>query len=247
MREPGPWPPWPAIDAAHARYVEEVVESLSLCPFARKCRELGRLHRPTFDAALAPSPAQVAERLAALVGAHPDAEVVLLTFVTRGAIAGTPPPPTAGERALADPEGFEEFVKALRAAYEALPRTPARFYMVGFHPAYTRAETRRPLTPDSLVPLLRRTPDPVIQCIRSDLLDQLRRQAQAAANARFREEMAKLGPEYAIMAERAINPDPELSQDIARHNFESVGAGPGRARLEAIVAEILAERRALEV
>lgn len=245
MEKPGPWPPRPQLDALHARYVQEVVESLGLCPFARKCRELGRLHRPTFTSP--PSPHEAARRLADVVAAHPDVEVVLLTFVTRGALPGTPPAPSAGERAFADVERFDDFVKEMRDVYAGLPRVPARFYMVAFHPAYVRADARRPLTPDSLVPLLRRTPDPVIQCIRADLLDNIRRQAQTAAEARFREEMARLGPEFLILAERAIQSDPELSQDIARHNFDSVGAGPGRERLEAIVAEILDQRRALEL
>lgn len=247
MREPGTWPPWPQLDALHARYVQEVVEELGLCPFARKCRELGRLHRPTFLVADGVSAEEAAGRLAALLGEHPDAEVVLLTFITRGAIAGTPAPPTEHERGFADTERFEEFTRELRDAYGAPGRANERFYMVGFHPAFTKAETRRALTPDSLVPLLRRTPDPVIQCIRAELLDQIRRQAQAAADARFREEMAKLGPEFLVLAERAIRADPELSQDIARHNFHSVGSGAGRERLEAAITAILAERRALEV
>lgn len=245
MEKPDPWPPRQQLDALHARYVQEVVEDLGLCPFARKCRELGRLHRPTFFAP--PSPHEAARRLADVVAAHPDVEVVLLTFVTRGAVPGTPPAPSPVERQFADTERFDEFVKEVRDVYAGLPRVPARFYMVAFHPAYTRAESRRPLTPDSLVPLLRRTPDPVIQCIRADLLDQIRRQAQSVAEARFREEMARLGPEFLILAERAIQADPELSQDIARHNFDSVGSGPGRERLEARIADILARRRALEL
>lgn len=248
MREPlpsGAWPP-PAVLDLHARYVREVVEDLSLCPFARKCRELGRLHRPDFVAARGPTADVVARELAALVARRRDAEVILLTFITRGAVPGTPPPPTAAEREFADPEQFEEFVRGVRDAYAAHGGAGPRFYMVGFHPAYAPADPRRPLTADSLVPLLRRTPDPVIQCIRADLLDQLRKQAQAAAEARFREEMAKLGPEFAIMAARAVPSDPELSQDIARHNFASVGAGEGRARLEATITELLAARRALE-
>ncbi len=105
----------------------------------------------------------------------------------------------------------------------------------------------RPLTADALVPLLRRTPDPVIQCVRADLLDDLRRQAQAAADARFREEMARLGPEFLVLAEHAIRSDPELGHDIARHNFASVGAGEGRERLEAKIQAILAARLALEL
>lgn len=245
MGTPGTWPPWAALEALHARYVLEVVEELGLCPFARKCRELGRLHRPSFVVAAGVAAQDAAEQLAGLVAAHPDAEVVLLTFVTRGAVPGTPSGPTALERDFADPERFEEFTRELREAYGALARKE-RFYMVSFHPAFTQAGRRRALTQDSLVPLLRRTPDPVIQCIRAELLDQIRRQAQAAADARFREEMARMGPEFLAMAERSIRPDPELSQDIARHNFTSVGAGEGRARLEATIAEILAGRAALE-
>lgn len=245
MGEQDTWPPWPRIDALHARYVREVVEDLSLCPFARRCREQGRLHRPTFLAAAAPEPDAVARDLADLLARRRDAEVVLLTFITRGAVPGAPPPPTAAERAFADPDRFEDLVREIRDAYVALGGP--RFYMVGFHPAYTRADPRRPLTADALVPLLRRTPDPVIQCIRAELLDDLRRQAQAAADARFREEMARLGPEFAILAAHAIRADPELSQDIARHNFASVGDGDGRARLEATITDILAARLALEL
>ena len=249
------WPPWagtlprllPRIEALHTRYVVEVVEDLSLCPFARRCREQGRLHRPTFLAAAAPEADAVARDLASLLARHRDAEIVLLTFITRGAVPGAAPPPTEAERAFADPERFEEVVREIRDAYAAVAPLGPRFYMVGFHPAFTRADPRRPLTADALVPLLRRTPDPVIQCVRADLLDDLRRQAQAAADARFREEMARLGPEFAVLAEHAIRSDPELGHDIARHNFASVGAGAGRERLEAKITDILAARLALEL
>ena len=251
MGEPDSSPDWtaflPPVEALHARYVREVVEDLSLCPFARRCREQGRLHRPVFVAAAAPEADAVARDLADLVARHRDAEVILLTFVTRGAVPGTPPAPTEAERAFADPERFEDFVRGIRDAYAAAFPLAPRFYMVGFHPAYTRADPDRPLTADGLVPLLRRTPDPVIQCIRADLLDALRRQAQAAADARFREEMARLGPEFAVLADHAIRSDPELSHDIARHNFASVGAGDGRDRLEATILAILAARRAIEL
>ena len=70
MGEPADWPDWPRtvprIEALHTRYVVEVVEDLSLCPFARRCREQGRLHRPTFLAAAAPEADAVARDLAAL-------------------------------------------------------------------------------------------------------------------------------------------------------------------------------------
>jgi len=228
-------PPADDIQALHDRYLLEVVEALGLCPFARRCREQGRLARPLFYADPGEGePTAVARSLVDLGRAQPDVEVVLLTFVL----------PRAPDHPWHDVDSFETLVRDIRDAYDAL-RPSLRFYMVGFHPRLRGPDPRRPPTPDGLVPLIRRTPDPVIQCIRADLLDQVRRQAQVAANARFLEEMGKLGPEYRAMAMTAIQSDPELSADIARHNFESVGAGPGRATLEARLAALLAERAAL--
>ena len=86
MPAQGPDPPEALIQALHDRYLLEVVEDLGLCPFARRCREQGRVARPLFyapedpagDAAL---PAQAASEVAALSAAQPTLEVVLLTFV----------------------------------------------------------------------------------------------------------------------------------------------------------------------
>lgn len=225
------------IQALHDRYLLEVVEELGLCPFARRCREQGRVARPLFYGEPDPregQPPAVAQALLTLTRAEPTLEVVLLTFVL----------PRATGHLWHDVGRFEDFVRDVRDAYDAL-RPPLRFYMVGFHPGLRGPDPARPPTPDGLVPLIRRTPDPVIQCIRADLLDDIRRQAQAAANARFLEEMGRLGPEYRIMAATAIQSDPELSADIARHNFDHVGAGPGRATLEARIAALLLARAAL--
>lgn len=239
MRMPaqGPDPPEALIQALHDRYLLEVVEDLGLCPFARRCREQGRVARPLFYAPDGPAeeatlPARAAARVAALSEAQPTLEVVLLTFVL----------PRAPDHPWHDVDSFEALVKAVRDSYEARQPPGPRYYMVGFHPGLRGPQTRRAPTPDGLVPLLRRTPDPVIQCIRADLLDQIRRQAQAAANARFMAEMTRLGPEYAALASQAIQSDPELSADIARHNFEAVGAGPGREALEQRIQAILAAR-----
>ena len=43
-------PPEALIQALHDRYLLEVVEDLGLCPFARRCREQGRVARPLFYA-----------------------------------------------------------------------------------------------------------------------------------------------------------------------------------------------------
>lgn len=237
MPAQGPDPPEALIQALHDRYLLEVVEDLGLCPFARRCREQGRVARPLFyaqgnatdDAA---RPALAAAKIAELSDARADLEVVLLTFVL----------PRAADHPWHDVDAFEELVRAVRDSYEARTPPGRRFYMVGFHPGLRGPDSKRPPTADGLVPLLRRTPDPVIQCIRADLLDHIRKQAQVAANARFIAEMTRLGPEYAALARVAIQSDPELSADIARHNFEQVGTGPGRATLELRIQALLAAR-----
>lgn len=227
-----------AIAAIHDRYVREIVEALGLCPYARRCREQGRLARPIFDLlAGEPAPAACADAVARESRENPDVEVLLLTFlVPRG-------------HPWEDAYAFEDHVRAVREAYTRAyeaTRAGPRYYMVAFHPAPRQADPPRPLTQDSLVPRIRRTPDPVIQCIRADLLDGLRRQAQAAAEARFRAEIAKLGPELQAMLAHAVQPDPELSSEIARVNFKNVGQGEGLAALDGRVAALLAERRAAE-
>jgi hypothetical protein len=227
-------PPEAAVQAVHERYVREAVEDLNLCPFARRCREQGRVHRPLLYASEADPAAAAAHHLREVSRAHPDVEVVLLTFVL----------PRAPDHPWHDVDEFEALVKEVRETYEAADERP-RYYMVGFHPRPRGPDPRRTLTPEGLVPLLRRSPDPVIQCIRADLLDDLRRQAQVAADARFMAEMAKLGPEFRLLASQAIQSDPELSADIARHNFASVGAGAGREALERLLADILAARSGL--
>lgn len=227
-------PPEDAIQAVHERYQREAVEDLNLCPFARRSREQGRVHRPLVYAS-EPAPAiAAAHRLREIVRSGADVEVVLLTFVL----------PREPDHPWHDVDAFEEVVKAVREAYEGEVSGP-RFYMVGFHPRPRAPDPRRRPTPEALVPVLRRSPDPVIQCIRADLLDDLRRQAQVAADARFMAEMAKLGPEFKLLAQSAIQSDPELSADIARHNFASVGEGKGREALERVLGDILAARRRL--
>ncbi|MCA9694900.1 MAG: hypothetical protein R3A51_02430 [Nannocystaceae bacterium] len=222
-------PPASVVHELHDRYLREVVEGLNLCPFARRSRELGRVERPLFWVdGDAPDARAVAERIVETCAHNPDVEIILLTFVVP---EGHP---------WATPEGFDPLVRALREAYDAActGRAP-RFYMVPFHPGNV---TNFAITPDSLVPLIRRTPDPVIQCVRAETLDEVRRQAQRAAEGRFREALAQLGPEALALAERSIQTDPELSSDIARHNFEAVGQGEGRARLEERILAILRAR-----
>jgi hypothetical protein len=219
-------PPADIVHALHDRYLLEVVEGLGLCPFARRCREQGRVHRVLWwHDGDEPSATAVAERLRALVTELPDAEIVLHTFVG-----------PAGRFAL--PRAFDGFVADVRDAFGKAEPT---FYMVGFH-ADADADLHVD-KPDRLVPLLRRTPDPVIQCVSADVLEHVRSQAQRTAHGRMVAELTALGPAFAAIAARSVQPDSELSADIARMNYDSVGTGEGRQRLERCIAELVAARR----
>jgi hypothetical protein len=156
---------------------------------------------------------------------HPDVEIVLQTFVD---LTGRWPTP--------DP--FDAFVAEVREHYDQLDAPT--FFMVGFHPAFGEPDR---LNPQTFVQLLRRTPDPVIQCVRAEVLERVRAQAQATARAR---QLAQIvDPELRALFERSIMADSELSSDIAEHNFASVGIGEGRARLERALEQVQAARREL--
>ncbi|MFV8752995.1 hypothetical protein ACNOYE_20810 [Nannocystaceae bacterium ST9] len=224
-------PPESAVQAIHDRYQREVVEGLGLCPFARRSRELGRVHRPVFmidpehpEPERPLDPREVVDRLARLIDTHADVEIVLLTF---------PLPPG---HAWLDVARFDRFLVELREVWQAQPR-PRDFYMVAFHPGNATSSDRS-LTADSLVPLLRRSPDPVIQCVDAAMLDRVRKQAQESARERMLRDLEARDPALAQLFARSISPDPELSGDIARQNFESLGDPGGLARLDAKIREL---------
>jgi hypothetical protein len=217
------------VHRVHDRYLLEIVEGLGLCPFARHCREQGRVHRPLLYDVPA-NPADAATRLHQVVTAHGDAEIVLLTFVS---------PCERSEWDRVRP--FDEFVKQVRPHYVKMGGPT--FFMVGFHPRSGQldpGEQPPPLTPDSLVPQLRRTPDPVIQCVRAEVLERARFAAQQTAHTRLLAQ--ELDPRLRALLEHSIQPDSTLSIDIAEHNYQAVAQDEGRAQLEATLAEIQRER-----
>jgi hypothetical protein len=84
----------------------------------------------------------------------------------------------------------------------------------------------------------------VIQCVQADVLERVRGQAQRAAHQRMLAELSALDPAFAAIAKNSVQPDSELSADIARHNFAAVGRGDGRERFDAAIEAILAARDA---
>jgi hypothetical protein len=224
------WPSSEVLHALHDRYLVEVVEHLGLCPFARRSREQGRVHRPLRWVHDAIDTASVAAQLHTIVRAHPDAEILLPTFVV------------PADHPWRDAETFAAFVPELRAAYEATGGP--RFFMVAFHPGFG-ADPGAKVSAENLVPRLRRTPDPVIQCVNAEVLERARHAAQLTARERLIERFAH-DPVMAALVARSIQADPELSAEIARNNFAAVGRGPGAHALQARISAIDAARAAAE-
>lgn len=215
--------------AVHDRYLVEVVEGMNLCPFARQSRELGRVHRPLFWTDAGPvAPGDAARAVLEVHDSAPDAEIILLTFID-------------ARRQFADPREFDAFCVAVRGHYAALHGP--EYFMVSFHPCSgDDRPTDRPINKDILVPLLRRSPDPVIQCVRAEVLTQVRAHAQRVAKKRLLERLGGQDPRMRAIVENSIQTDSELSAEIARNNFAAVAEGQGRARLEAVLSSIVSER-----
>ncbi len=137
--------------ARNDRFLVEVVEGWSLCPFARATRLSGQLAR---EVLLGQAEAtQVSER----AHRYDDDGAQIVLFILPG---------WAG-----NPRAFERFVEEVRRHYEA-GAEPA-FAMAPFHPDsdfYTD-------TPSRMVGLFRRAPDPTIQLVRYTALEAARRHA----------------------------------------------------------------------
>ena len=136
------------------RYLREFVEALRLCPYARPCRESGRLHRRVLHSR--------DEAFAAIrqIEALPEqaVEVALLIF---------PEDPASGEQSARD---FASFCAGLRERMFAAHGGDAPFYCVAFHPDLPRDL----LDAHRAVQFIRRSPDPTLQLVRASVLRAVR-------------------------------------------------------------------------
>jgi len=132
--------------ARNDRYLREFVEALELCPFARKCRESGRLARRVLRGER-PAEATAAAVRELELTSEEQVEVALLIY-----------PEFAG-----DLRAFEEFRDDVRGWLRL-------FYCVAFHPALPMdlSDANR------AVSFLRRSPDPTLQLVRISTLDRVR-------------------------------------------------------------------------
>ena len=140
--------------ARNDRYVQEFVEALHLCPYAKRCRETGKLHRRVL---LDPQGALAAARE---IEALPEdsVEVALLIF------------PRAAVGSVEAARAFEALNLALREGLQAVHEGAPPFYNVAFHPDLPRdlSDAHR------AVAFIRRSPDPTIQLVRASVLRAVR-------------------------------------------------------------------------
>jgi hypothetical protein len=184
------------------RYLIEVVEAWGLCPWAHGARQKGELIIEVSWGATCEVAA--ACELARHALHQLGARVVMVVF----------PELTGGGRAI---EALRDAVAA-----EVFEAGVAAF---GPHGALDLA------TPARLVPLLRRSPDPMLQLVPFALLDELRSQLSPPA----------LGQQARVLAGLAAPPPPSVIDSIARRNH-AVVAPDGAARLLQVLGELARDR-----
>jgi hypothetical protein len=195
--------------ARNDRYLREFVEALHLCPFAKRCREDGKLHRRVLlpqDDALA-----AVQEIEAL---PPESvEVALLIF---------PETRTGSEAAARE---FEAFGAQIRETMFAAHFSGPPFYLVAFHPDLPRdlGDAHR------AVPFIRRSPDPTLQLVRASVLQAVRGDNDGERYV----DPSTLTLEQLLALTIPIS----TSDRIAEANLESVtSAGPDR--LESLLASL---------
>jgi len=132
--------------ARNERYLREFVEALELCPFARRCRESGRLARRVLRGGRpGEATAAVVRELEATT--EEQVEVALLIY----------------------PE-LEGGLRALEELRDEVRRSLRLFHCVAFHP-----DLPMDLSDENrAVSFLRRSPDPTLQLVRIATLDRVR-------------------------------------------------------------------------
>lgn len=201
----------------YERYEVEVVEAFGFCPWAERARQEGQVEVLVVledDDALAADPSAALTA----IEAHASRAHVAVGLVVF--------PRLAASREL-----FGRFVARLRELHaDAHGRSPP-MALAEFHPD-APADLAAPAR---LVPFLRRSPDPTIQCVRLSVLSALRRGEE--------------GTDYVdlsttSLAELLARPVRKpLHERVAERNFEIVRER-GVASVEAVLADIRADRAA---
>lgn len=196
----------------YRRYAVEVVEGLGLCPWAEAARKNGRV----VEQVLLCDQRDVASTLDAIAQHGPDGRVEILLLIY--------------PRLALDRRGFEQFVARVRdadAKRHELGAIP--FAMAAFHPD-AEPELRNA---ERLIPFLRRSPDPTIQCVRRSVLDRVRN--------RFPEGTEFVDLRFVDPRALSVTETRSLRERIAEANRDTV-LDVGVERVEALLAEIRRDR-----
>ena len=194
--------------ARNDRYLHEFVEALRMCPYARVCRETGKLQRRVLRSREEALPA-----IAALEALPPDSlEVALLIF---------PEEPATGEPSA---RAFVEFCASVRDRMFASHRGEAPFYAVAFHPDLARDL----LDANRAVQFIRRSPDPTLQLVRASVLRSVR--GRDEGGSRY-VDTSKLTLEQAMALVSPLT----LAERIAQANLATLQR-EGPDRIEALLA-----------
>jgi hypothetical protein len=149
------------------RYLQEFIEALAICPYARSCRETGRLYR---EVQLDSDPD--ADKLAAhIVGLQsslaPEIEVglIILPHVKQPA------------------RDFERLVSQVQRIYQQGLQAKGQsveFFVVAFHPDLPMILHNQNVA----VRFMRRSPDPTIQLVRPQAIERVRGERPAEVVSR---------------------------------------------------------------
>ncbi|MEP7049734.1 MAG: DUF1415 family protein [Pseudomonadota bacterium] len=197
----------------YRRYMLEVVEGFTLCPWASAARRDGHVVEHVILAENQRSPEQSLLLLKRLEG-ELQTDIALFIY-----------PDLELDRL-----GFEAFVRTLReqdAARWEVGEIP--FAMAAFHPD-AHADLQEP---ERLIPFLRRTPDPTIQVVRRAALDRVRGNSQEGTSF-F--DLADLGT-LPLPQKEPIS----LRQRIARANLDTT-LEVGVETLETLFQDIRRDR-----
>ena len=203
----------------HARYVIEVVEALSFCPWAESARREGRVRTEVVfgsegDAAMLE---RVGARVKALE-ADPQVAIGLLLM----------PELRLGRVEL------QHFAARVRERYlREVPQAPREqvFAIADFHPDAAPQLG----SAEQLVPFVRRSPDPSLQLVRQSAIEAVRLGAEPGT--RFVDTAALADVGLAALPSAT----PSLSERVARANLRTVQE-LGVAYVQALLADIDADR-----
>ncbi|GAB4526614.1 MAG: hypothetical protein Tsb0020_44330 [Haliangiales bacterium] len=206
----------------YSRYVIEVVEAFNLCPWAKRARLDGRV-RPEVMLDQEPTPGQILARIEQAFVAPEGAVRVDIVLILL-------------PRLLWDRRSFHHFVERVRTGHAEIHRHRER----GGPPTWAMADFHPDAEPDTqnanrLVAFLRRSPDPTIQVVRRQALDEVRGEEQQGT--------VFASPDMLNLADLGkLPPSPEpLHERVAAANLSTVER-VGVERVAAVLDAIRADR-----